>query len=169
MDAHSQEADTNIVEIWLRKDPKRWLAGILGGLFAGLVMLAVAMGLCAAKGLDPTLPVKLAALPILGGQAAEFGSMPGLITGFVVHELMCAFLGFYYAHVTGGNSRGLLFGMGITWGLFGWIFITCLFTPSFRSVLVQDFPRGIALFAWIAYGIALMSVGFFDKKIRGQR
>lgn len=31
--------DLNLVEIWLRRDPIRWAAGILAGLFAGVSTL----------------------------------------------------------------------------------------------------------------------------------
>ena len=32
--------DQNLVEMWVRVDPKRWFAGILGGLTAGAISLA---------------------------------------------------------------------------------------------------------------------------------
>lgn len=165
--SHPVDTDTDIVALWVKRDPIRWTAGVLGGLFAGIVMLVVSGLLCAANGLDVLLPVKMAALPILGGAATEFAAgMPTLITGFAMHELMCAFLGFVYAQFTGGNSKRLLFGVGITWAAFGWVFITCLFTPSWRDVLVLEFPKGIAFAGWMSYGVSLMSVGFFDRLLR---
>ena len=39
----SETLDLNVVDQWLRKDPIRWKAGILGGIFAASMAMLAAM------------------------------------------------------------------------------------------------------------------------------
>ena len=118
-------------------------------------------------GREPLMAAKVPALPLLGAEALEYGQTRALIVGIIVHELLCLFLGVIYAHFTGTNHLGALFGVGITWGIFGWIFISNLFSPSWRDVFVAGVPSGAAFVAWIVFGIVLTSVAFFDRLLRG--
>ena len=78
--------EVSLTEIWLRKDPKRWMAGAMAGVFAGLVMMAAAMLVSATFGPELWFPVKVAALPFLGGGATELGFHLGAIgTGLAFH------------------------------------------------------------------------------------
>jgi hypothetical protein len=61
------------------------------------------------------------------------------------------------------NNKKALFGMGLTWGAYGWIFITCLFMPANRDYFAAEIPRGVMFFAWLVFGLSLMSVAWFDK------
>ncbi len=159
--------EVNLVEIWLRRDKKRWLAGALGGLFAGIASLAFAMGLCLMAGSDVWMPIKAAALPILGGPALNWGlHWDAILTGFALYEFIAMFLGVIYAHFTGTNHLGALLGVGFSFGCFSWIFIGNLFSASFRDVHVADLHKGGTFFVCIVFGIALCSVAFFDKAVR---
>jgi len=159
--------DQNIVEIWLRKDPVRWIAGAFAGAFAGIVMIGVSMLFMALMGDDIFAPIKVAALPVLGASAMEAGMvMKPIVVGLLAHELLCVFLGIIFAHFTGTNVLSALLGVGLTWGIFGWIFINNLFSPSFHDVLTAERSAAVAFFAWVIFGITLTSVSFFDKLFR---
>ena len=112
------ETEINLTDIWLRRDPARWVAGIMAGLLAGAVMLGFAMVVSAAFGQEFWYPAKIPAVPFLGAAATDIGMhVSAIVTGIVVHEVLCAFLGLVFAHFTGTNSLPALLGMGVTWGL----------------------------------------------------
>jgi len=162
-----RDMDENIVEVWLRRDPVRWAAGALGGLFAGVVMMGLAMVLSMMSGNELWYPTKIPAIPIVGPEVMQLGIiLPNILAGLAIHELTCMILGILYAQFTGTNTVLALFGAGLTWGLFSWIFVNNLFSPSWTGVLVQEIPAGVSFFLHIAFGIALMSVGFFDSVLR---
>lgn len=162
--------DVNLVELWVRKDTTRWMAGAAAGLFAGLVYWAVGGIFAVSGGGEFWLPIKVAALPILGSAATATGvNMKSIGVGLVAHGSLCAFLGFIFAHFTRTNSLKPLLGMGFTWGAFSWIFINNLFTPSFRDVYAMSLPGGQAFITCLAFGFALASVSFFDRMLRGSR
>jgi hypothetical protein len=162
-----EDGDTPLVEIWLRRDPVRWMAGVLGGVTAGVVGFLVAGVLSKFGGLDLTYPLRIAAMPVVGGMATDLSSGMGpVILGLVIHLGLCAVLGGIFAHFTGTNSMKALLGYGLTWGIFAWIFIFCLFAQSFKDIFAARVPAGPAFFAHIAFGLGLMSVGFFDSAFR---
>ncbi len=159
--------EINLVEIWLRKDTKRWVAGILSGVFAGLVAMVFAMVLSILAGKELWFPIKYSALPLLGNEALEIGLNIGSIaTGLILHEVLCAVIGVIYAHFTGTNQSGPLLGVGLSFGAFTWIFINNLFWPSFRPILIADVSAGAAFFVCLVFGIALSSVSYFDRLVR---
>ena len=161
--------EVKLVEMWLRKDPVRWVAGAMAGAFAGLVMIAAAMVILRILGMEAWTPIKVAAIPFLGSSALETGLVAkSLLTGFIVHEGLCIVLGIAYAHLTGTNSLGALLGVGLTWGAFSWVFINNLFSPSFRDVMVAQVPQGAAFFYCMIFGISLSSGAFFDRMLRGR-
>lgn len=159
----SIEGEYNVVELWSKIRPARLRAGALAGVFAGTMMQIFGMIYCAIVGRDLTTPMKITALPILGRDALAFNSVSGLIVGLIAFYALMSFLGTVYGHFTGNNHKGNLFGIGLTWGAYGWIFITCLFAPAFDAYYEADIPRGVMFFAWLVYGISLMSVKWFDK------
>ena len=163
MTAIETNEDINIVAIWLRKDPVRWLSGALAGVFAGLAALAVA-GILSG---DIWFLARMAAVPCAGAQAFNFDA-PGstLVMGLVNQLGLCVFLGVLYAHFTGTNHVGALFGIGLTWGLFSWIFINNLFLPSFREIYALGINSAAALVVCLAFGLSLMSVRIFEGMIR---
>lgn len=162
--------EINLTDIWLRRDPARWVAGIMAGLLAGAVMLVLAMVLSAAFGQEFWFPAKVAAIPFLGPEAADIGmNIPVLVTGMIVHAALCAFLGLVFAHFTGTNSLPALLGVGLTWGVFSWIFIYNLFVQSFTEISALSLPRGAGFFIHLAFGLSLTSVAFFDRAIRGSK
>jgi hypothetical protein len=159
----SVEGEYNLVAMWSKVRPRRLLAGVLAGIVAGLAMVLFGVIYCAMTGQDITAPMKIAALPFLGENALQIGSMKAIVVGLVAHLSVSSFLGAYYAHFTGVNNKKALFGMGLTWGIWGWIFITCLMMPSFRAYHAAQIPQGIMFFAWLVFGVSLMSVSFFDS------
>ncbi len=156
----------NLVEIWLRKDPVRWLAGVLGGLFAGGVAMAVAIGISTYLGWDPLFPLKLLGTPILGAASTDLQSSQGVTVGALVIEGICVFWGVVFAHFTGTNSIRALLAMGVAWGAFSWIFIWNLFLQSFKPIFAARIPAGPAFPVCMAYGLALASVALFDRMLR---
>lgn len=159
--------DANLVAMWLRKDPKRWTAGLLAGLLAGVVALAFGMLLALVGGEDLWMPVKYLGLPVLGNAALEYGFIfKHILVGFIVFEVLAAFFGALYAHFTGTNALTPLLGVGLAWGAFSWIFLYCLYTPSFRDVFVAQVSAGAGFAVCMVYGIALTSVSFFDRMLR---
>lgn len=162
------EGEFNLVELWLRRDPVRWIAGALAGLFAGAFALAFAMVIARIAGWDMYFPVKYAALPFVGAAATEAAfNVHTILVGLIAHEALCMVLGVIYAQVTGTNNLGPLLGIGFVWGVFSWIFITNLFTPSWTTVLAAQVPSGPVFPMNIFFGLALTSVAFFDRALRG--
>ncbi len=154
----------NLVAMWTNIRAARLKAGVLAGIFAGIITLIFGAIFCSMKGLDPTIPMRIMGLPYLGNSAMAFGNGTGIAVGLLSFFSLAIFLGVAYAHFTGSNNKKGLFGMGLTWGAFGWIFITCLFMPANRSYFAAEIPRGVMFFAWQVYGLSLMSVAWFDKK-----
>lgn len=159
----SIEGEYNLVEMWTDIRAARLKAGVMAGIFAGVVTLIFGAIFCSIKGLDPTIPMRIMGLPYMGNLVMAYGNAQGLLVGLLSFFSMAIFLGVAYAHFTGVNNKKALFGMGLTWGAFGWIFITCLFMPANRNYYAAEIPRGVMFFAWQVYGLSLMSVAWFDK------
>jgi hypothetical protein len=158
--------DINLVEIWLRKDPKRWVAGVLAGVAASLVALVFAIILGKAFGHEPTYPIKVFALFSMGPKATEFGTTAAIPLGLITLLGFGGFWGAVYAHFTGTNKMSSLLLMGLVWGAFLWIFWFTLFFFSSTSFLwAWVSPAGTLPIAMI-YGICLCSVGTFDQMLR---
>ena len=160
----AQEEDMNIVALWLRKDPKRWIAGGVAGLVAGLISMAVAATLSATHGMDPTFAIRLLGLPIVGASATEYGNSTGLIAGFVFYEFLAMFWGALYGHFVATSHFKSLLAMGLVWGTFFWIFDFNLYAQSFKSVLAAQVPPGAAFVVCVTYGLSLSVIGLFDRR-----
>ncbi len=157
----------NLVEIWLRRDPARWIAGALGGLFAGAVAMGVAMLLAQMGGLELEFPIKLMGTLILGSPATEIGeNRESILAGASVIGAICIFWGVIFAHFTGTNSFKVLLPMGLVWGIFSWIFLWNLFLQSFKPIYAARIPSGPVLPICLTYGLALASIAFFDPVFR---
>jgi hypothetical protein len=166
--ATHHEEDIDLVALWLRKDPVRWVAGALAGAFAGILMLVFASIVSKIGGQDLLLPVKMWAVPFMGNSATELGMhLPAILVGLIFVEALCAFLGAVYAHFTPTNHLGALLGMGFTWGAFSWIFLSNLFFQSFREIRAIQYPPAVAFFSLMVFGFSLTSVAFFDRVLRG--
>lgn len=162
------EEDINLVEIWLRRDYVRWVAGALAGAFAGV--MAIIAGMVIVKlghGQDVWYPVKLMATPILGRSATDFAMDPThLIVGFLMIEAICVFWGVMYGHFVSTNRIAPLLAMGLVWGLFSWIFTWNLFLQSFKMIFATHTPSGAVFFVCLAYGFSLASISLFDRLFR---
>lgn len=164
-----EEGDINLVALWLRFDLPRLMAGAMAGAFAGIIM-AVAAGIFAKMGgYEFLYPVKVAALPVLGNVATNYGMHMGAITlGFLIHETICVVLGMVYAHFTKTNKLLPLLGAGFVWGTFSWVFIQNLFSRAFQEIIEADLPSGIAMIVLLIFGFSLSSVRIFDRMICGK-
>ena len=156
----------NLVEIWLRRDPIRWLAGLLGGLVAGVFAMLVGMFIATSAGMEATFPVKLLGTIVLGASATELHQVQGALVGFLVLEFICVFWGVIFAHFTGTNSVKALLSMGLVWAAFSWIFIWNLFLPSFKTIFAANISAGAAVPVCLAYGLGLATISFFDSMLR---
>lgn len=164
-----QDEDLNVVEIWLRRDPVRWIAGALAGLFAGLVAAGFGMIFATVMGADVFYPIKWMAIPVLGNSAMLFGfNLPALIVGLVVLEAVCLVQGVVYAHMTGTNSLSALLGVGLVFGILTWIFIINLYMPAFAAIRAVNLPSSAAFPVCLVMGLSLTSVAFFDRMVRGR-
>lgn len=160
--------DINLVATWLEADKVRWAAGIAAGLFAGLVALGFAGILAMAGGMEFWFPVKLMGTAIIGPYATELGpNFSGIFAGLVLVEVLGAFWGFVYAHFVKTSSLGALLAMGLVWGVFGWIFHWNLYFHSIKTILASNVSPAAAFPVFLAYGLSLTSVAFFDRAFRG--
>jgi hypothetical protein len=106
---------------------------------------------------------------ILGPTATEIGTnMNGVFAGLFLVEALAAFWGFVYAHFVKTNSLGALLAMGLVWGVFGWIFHWNLYFHSIKTILYAQVSPGAAFPVFLAYGLSLTSVAFFDRAFRGR-
>jgi hypothetical protein len=158
--------DINIVENWLRCDPKRWAAGVISGIVSIWVAFALGGALAASSGLQSTFPVKLIGTIIVGPRATDYHLAQGLIAGAILVTLLGAFLGFLYAHFVYSNSLKALLPMGLVWGLFSWIFIWNLFMQSFKLIFAAQVPSNGAMPVCLAFGLGLSCIKIVDKAIR---
>jgi len=159
----------NLVEVWLRRDPARWIAGVLGGIFACAVAMGLAGLIAQSTGHEFLFPVKLMGTIVLGSAATEVGSnMDSVIAGGAVVGAICVFFGVVFAHFTGTNSLAALLPMGVVWGIFSWIFLWNLFLQSYTTIFAARIPSGPIFPICIAYGLALSSIAFFDPLLRGK-
>lgn len=167
MQAQNTEGEVNLVEIWLRKDPVRWVAGAVGGCFAGICALVFAMVLSTLNGMDLWYPAKVPAIPFMGAEAMNVDAGGSVIViGVVAFLALCVFLGAVFAHFTGTNCLGALLGVGLAWGAFSWVFIFNLFMPAFRDFFITAPSSGAAFFVCMVFGTALTSTAYFDRMFR---
>lgn len=158
--------DGDIVALWLRKDPTRWMAGIFSGAFAGLVALAVAMLLAQNAGKEFLFPAKLLSTAILGPAGTDNSVSLGAIVGLIVWESIAVFWGFVYSHFVATNAFRALLAMGLVWGLFLWIFNWNLYMQSVLPIRWAAVPSGAAILICVIYGLSLSSVAIFDRAFR---
>lgn len=159
--------EINLVEMWLKKDPVRWIAGVVAGKIAGLIAIGFGILASAICGKEIWTTLKAAAIPVLGADAMNLGfHLVPILTGLVVLMVIFSILGMVYAHFTSTNYMPALLGIGFTWGAFSWIFIQNLFGQSFRELFVSHISSGAAFFFWLAFGLSLSIVAVVDRTIR---
>lgn len=157
----------NLVEMWLRFDKTRWIAGFFASIVATALAIGLAMVLSQMGGLECWFPVKLMATTLLGASATEIGPhMSPILVGTGVIFAICLFWGLLFAHFTGTNSLKALLPLGAVWGLFAWIFLWNLFIQSFRPIFAARIPSGPVFPICMAYGLGLASVALFDRAFR---
>lgn len=162
--------DVNIVEKWLRVDPARWIAGVLGGAVAALIALAVAGMLAKSAGFEIIFPIKLMATPFLGGPATELGApMISLVLGLVFSLGVGSFWGFVYSHFVYSNTFWVRLVMGAVWGTYLWIFNWNLMFQSFLGIKASGTPPSAAFLICMVYGLSLVTVGVFDSIFRAAK
>ena len=164
----SEEGEMNLVAIWLTFDLPRTIAGVMAGIFAGIVAWVFGGIIAMSAGMEFWVPFKLAATPIMGATAMNYGFNAAIIVGLIVHSALCGVLGGVYAHFTKTNKTLPLLGAGFMWGTFSWIFIQNLFVRSFLDVRTYAIPSGVAFFVLLVFGLSLVSIKFFDRLVCGK-
>lgn len=173
-----EDGEYDLVASWLKVDRTRCAAGILAGFFAGVIAIVVMMIFAAAGGamggpmgeMDVWFPLKLIATPLLGSSATEIGmNLSPIMTGFLVFEALCSFLGLVYGHFIKTNSLFALLATGFVWGIFSWIFLWNLYFQSFKRIFDAQVSSGVVFPICIAFGLSLASIALFDHGLRGQK
>jgi hypothetical protein len=160
------ETDYNIVTLWTTIDVTRWIAGCIAGVIAACIAAVVAGVFATSGGFEFLFPVKLMGTALLGRGATEYGSTSGLVAGVAVFGFITVFWGFVFGHFVRTNKFVYLLGMGVTWGLFSWVFVWNLFLHSVKAISASNMSSGPALAICLAYGLGMMSIGAVDKVIR---
>ncbi len=159
--------DIDLVANWLVFDRVRAVAGVLTGLFAGVLALAVAGALAVMNGMEFLYPVKLMATPVLGFAATEYSAgFLTLVTGFIVFQFMCTFWGFVYSHFVKTDALGPLLAMGAVWGFFSWVFEWNLFLHAEKAIVYSGVSPSAALLVCMVYGVSMSSLAFFNRVLR---
>ncbi|OFZ22909.1 MAG: hypothetical protein A2X94_14855 [Bdellovibrionales bacterium GWB1_55_8] len=157
--------DLNLVEFWLRRDPERWLIGALAGFIAAAISMGVAMIAAGFTIGEIWFPLKLAAVPVLGGGATRFGfAVLPILIGLVSIVALSGLLGFLFAHFVWSNSLRVLLPMGLTWGIFCWVFIWNLFLQSVRAIFTLQVSSGVAFGVCLVFGLSLTVVAALDRR-----
>jgi hypothetical protein len=160
------EIDYNIVALWTSVDVTRWIAGMIAGVIAACFATLVAGVLATSGGFEFLFPVKLLGTALLGREATAYGSASGLLAGVAVLGFITVFWGFVFGHFVRTNHFFSLLGMGVTWGLFSWVFVWNLFLHSVKSISASNISSGPAFAVCVAYGLGMMSIALVDKVIR---
>ena len=161
--------DIDMIAHWVRLNPVRLIAGALGGVFSSWVALIFAMILLNVSGGEPTYAPKLLAAVLLGSEATEISAGMGtVVTGVVLLSVLCAFLGAVFSHFVYTNKFKPMLMMGLVWGTFSWIFIWCLFLPSFNAILWAKVSAGPVFFVCLLFGAALTSIRFIYSALGGK-
>jgi hypothetical protein len=162
------EVDYNIVTLWTTIDVTRWIAGCIAGVIAACIAAVVAGAFASSGGFEFLFPVKLLGTALLGREATAYGSTSGLIAGVLVFGFITVFWGFVFGHFVRTNKFLSLLGMGVTWGLFSWVFVWNLFLHSVKAISASNMSSGPALAICLSYGLGMMSIAVVDKVIRPQ-
>lgn len=131
--------------------------GAIAGVIAGAVMLLVAMGLAAGRGVGATLPVRGFAA-VLSGVMALVGGSGTLIEGWLVHLAVAAVLGLIYAAI-GWYIRKYRWALvwGILYAIAVWVVFTRWLLPAVNPTLLAYVGMMGASWFWlhIVFGVVL--------------
>jgi hypothetical protein len=164
-----EEIDYNIVALWTSLDITRWIAGGIAGAIAATLAMIVAGFIATTQGYEFIFPVKLLGTALLGREATAYGYMPGILAGIVVLCVFCVGWGIVFGHFVRTNKLGYLFGMGLAWGAFSWVFTWNLYLHSVKAIVASNVPPGPAFATCFTYGLGMMSIAIVDKAIRHER
>jgi hypothetical protein len=157
-----QSGEMNLVEKWLRINPRRWIAGAMTGLFAGVVSMIVAGVLASRGGKEFLFPVKLMGAAWLGNSATDLGGPSiGVIVGFIHWEFIAVFWGVVYSHFVFATRLSSLAAMGLAWGAFSWVFLWNLFLQSFNAINAAMIGGAPGLPVCFAYGLSMAALPVF--------
>jgi hypothetical protein len=156
--------DAPIVEHWLKFHPQRFFLGGLSGILAAWGALIVGGLLCLFSEMDPFTPATVLGTILLGSKSMTIGSTTGLVAGLLVAALIGGFWGLVYAQMTYTNRFFPLLLVGLTWGIYSWIFTWNLFLQSFLDVYSAELPTSAALLVCLAYGFFLTMLGPLDER-----
>jgi hypothetical protein len=160
------EIDYNIVALWTSIDVTRWIAGCIAGVVAACLATIVAGAFATSGGFEFLFPVKLLGTALLGRSATAYGSTSGLVAGAMVLGFISVFWGFVFGHFVRTNHFFSLLGMGVTWGLFSWVFTWNLFLHSVKAISASNISSGPAFAVCVVWGLGMISIAAVDKVIR---
>lgn len=162
----SSSAPSSFVAPWLKIDPTRWMAGWLTGALGASCGIAGSMALAAYHGVEAEFPPRLLATLLLGPEATTFQHPSSLWVGFGVAKVIGGFWGLVYGHFVWAEKISASLGMGLTWGLFAWIFNWNLFLQSFSSIAAAEVSPAAGLLSCLIYGLSFLAFPSILKIIR---
>jgi hypothetical protein len=153
-----------------RPSGERWSAGLVGGLFGGLVLGVWAAARSFGLGLGPLFPLRLAAASLLGTEALVGGA--GIVVlGLLLHTLTAVLWGLLFAALVPRRTPaalavvyGLLYGAGVL------LVMTYLVLPvvdpalRMRALLIP----GSWWFGHLLFGVTLACVPALERRTVGE-
>jgi len=164
--SHLEQAQEDISHIWSRFNIRWLLTGLIAGIGAGLVMLAVAALVSSVLSREFIYPAKLIGAALLGGSSLQIGSFAGGFVGIVIHLVLSGFFGLVFAQfVLETSRRRILFLLSILAGLAVWLFWSMMFMPSFNETMLFLLPKTTSLFLHAVFGLSFGLLVIFLRPI----
>jgi len=143
--------------IWTRFNPKWALSGVLAGIGAGLI--AVALGSFLSMHYmfrEAAYPFKLIGAVWFGSSALNAATfVPGGLAGLATHLSLSAFFGLVFSQfVPEWTKKRILIIMGTLGGLAVWLFWSAMFLPSFNETMAYLLPRPVSILLHLAFGLS---------------
>jgi hypothetical protein len=134
-----------------------WLAGLIGGIVAGVAMAMVAMMLMPVVGRALMTPVKLMAGTVEGERAMDGG--PGtLMTGMMIHMMMSLILGVIFGAIMGAlviHTLGALIIAGVIWALIVFVVAQFMALPIIDRLMAERMSPWVFGMAHLVFGVVL--------------
>ncbi|MDP2600330.1 MAG: hypothetical protein Q8P84_06320 [Deltaproteobacteria bacterium] len=143
--------------IWTRFNPKWALSGVLAGIGAGLIAIAVGAFLSMHYMFrEAAYPFKLIGAVWFGPSALNAATFtPGGLAGLATHLSLSAFFGFVFSQfVPEWTKKRILIIMGGLGGLAVWLFWSTMFLPSFNETMADLLPKPVSILLHLTFGLS---------------
>lgn len=134
-----------------------WLAGLIGGIVAGVGMAMVAMMLMPVVGRALMTPVKLMAATVEGERATQGG--PGTVmTGMMIHLMTSLVLGVIFGAIMGAlviHTLGALVIAGVIWAAIVFVVAEFAALPLVDRLMAEHMSPWVFGMAHLVYGVVL--------------